>query len=154
NEPTLVSAGDGEILSAVKLPPEYAATIFARPPEVNYPTFVKPTPNGPVFVAVDKNSSLDEEPGSGSVVACFDDDRDGVADRFTQFIPDIDSPRGMEWDGEWLYVMHTPKLSAFRDTDGDGVADESRTLVEGIGFDLTKRPADHTSNGVTLGIDG
>lgn len=147
-------ASDDSILSTVGLPDGYAATVFARPPQISYPTFVKPTYDGPVFVAIDKNASLDTERGRGSVAACFDDTEDGGADRCTSFVPDLDSPRGLEWDGQWLYVLHPPHLSAFRDTDGDGVADASRRLVEGIAFSLDDRPADHTSNGVTLGIDG
>ena len=147
-------ADEDSILNTVELPDGYAATVFARPPQISYPTFVKPTYDGPVFVAIDQNGSLGTDPGRGSVAACYDDTEDGVANRCTSFVPDVDSPRGLEWDGEWLYVLHPPHLSAFRDTDGDGVADESRRLIDGIAFPLDERPADHTSNGVTLGIDG
>ncbi|MBC7820199.1 MAG: heme-binding protein, partial [Planctomycetaceae bacterium] len=38
--------------------------------------------------------------------------------------------------------------------DGDGIADEQKILVKNIAFGFKDRPADHTSNGVTLGIDG
>ena len=47
-----------------------------------------------------------------------------------------------------------PTLTAFTDTDGDGTADKSEVLVKGIGFDLKFRGADHTTNGIRLGIDG
>ncbi|HSH14600.1 MAG TPA: HEAT repeat domain-containing protein, partial [Verrucomicrobiae bacterium] len=50
--------------------------------------------------------------------------------------------------------MHPPHLSAFIDHDGDGVADQEKVLVKGIAFDFKDRPADHTSNGLELGIDG
>ena len=50
--------------------------------------------------------------------------------------------------------MHPPHLSAYIDKDGDGVADEEKVLVKNIAFGFKDRPADHTSNGVTLGIDG
>jgi putative heme-binding domain-containing protein len=71
-----------------------------------------------------------------------------------RFIPDVDSPRGLVWDHDRLYLMHPPHLSAFIDKDGDGVADEQKILVKNIAFTFKDRPADHTSNGVTLGIDG
>ena len=45
-------------------------------------------------------------------------------------------------------------MTRYRDATGDGISDESQDLVTGIGFDLDKRPPDHTSNGVTLAIDG
>ncbi|MBC8087255.1 MAG: HEAT repeat domain-containing protein, partial [Phycisphaerae bacterium] len=45
-------------------------------------------------------------------------------------------------------------LTAYRDTTGDGVSDVSEAIVTGLGFGLDFRGADHTTNGITLGIDG
>ena len=58
------------------------------------------------------------------------------------------------WVDDRLIVLHPPHVSSFRDTDGDGHADERTLLVKGIAFDYAQRPADHTSNGLALGIDG
>ena len=66
----------------------------------------------------------------------------------------MDSPRGAVFDGEALYVSHPPFVTALRDTDGDGIAEDRRTLVRGLGFGLDFRGADHTTNGVEMGIDG
>ena len=35
----------------------------------------------------------------------------------------MDSPRGLVFDHNTLYVMHPPVLEAFHDDNGDGVAD-------------------------------
>ena len=142
------------LLEGVKAPDGFRVTLFAAPPDISYPAAVKVTPEGMVFVSVDKNSSLDRQKGRGKIVRAIDLDADGRADSFTDFVPSIESPRGLEFDGEFLYVLHQPTLSAYRDLDGDGVAEEHRVLVQGIGFDLGGRPADHTSNGVRMGIDG
>ncbi|HEX8204007.1 MAG TPA: heme-binding domain-containing protein, partial [Isosphaeraceae bacterium] len=138
----------------VKVPEGFEATLFAAPPLVNYPVFVAAAPGGDVYVSVDRNGSIDRQPHRGSVVRLRDRDGDGRADERTVFVPDVDSPRGLVWDRDRLYLMHPPDLSAFLDTDGDGVADEERILVKGIAFGFQDRPADHTSNGVTLGVDG
>ncbi len=53
-----------------------------------------------------------------------------------------------------LIVLAPPNLVALHDDDGDGVSDRSETLVKGIGFDLKFRGADHTTNGIQVGIDG
>ncbi len=53
-----------------------------------------------------------------------------------------------------VYCLAPPNLSVFHDDDGDGVSDRSEVLVEGIGFDLKFRGADHTTNGIQMGIDG
>ncbi len=142
------------LMRTLRIPDDHNATIFARPPEVTYPTSVKTTLEGAVYVSSDKNSIVGREKKRGKVQKLIDLDGDGVADEFHDFIPDVDSPRGLEWDGEWLYVMHPPHLSAYRDTDGDHVADENRRLVTGIGFGFEERPMDHNATGITLGIDG
>ena len=128
-------------------------TLFAQPPDISYPTCLAAAPTGELFVGVDENGSLDAKPGRGRVVRCIDVDGDGKADKFNVFAR-MDSPRGVIFDAGTLYVLHPPDLTAYHDDNGDGVADRSETLVKGIGFDLKFRGADHTTNGIRLGIDG
>lgn len=141
------------LVQQVQVPENFAATLFAGPPVAMYPTCVTTAADGAVFVCVDGNLSLSADPGRGRVVRLVDKDNDGSADEYTVFA-EMDSPRGAVVDGNTLYVMHPPSLTAYRDTDGDGIADESEELVRGLGFGLDFRGADHTTNGVTLGIDG
>jgi len=141
------------VLKDIKVPPGFAASVFAAPPDVRYPTCLAATPSGEVFVGIDENGSLDAKGDRGRVVRCVDSNGDGSADKFNVFAS-MDSPRGLIWDAGTLYVLHPPSLTAYRDTDGDGVADKSEVLVEGIGFDLKHRGADHTTNGIRLAIDG
>ncbi|RLS57465.1 MAG: heme-binding protein [Planctomycetota bacterium] len=143
-----------EILKDIKVPEGFEAKLYAAPPAVNYPTFVASAPNGDVYVSVDKNGSLDRAPKRGAIMKLRDLDGDGRADQSQYFVPDVDSPRGLVWDRDRLYVLHPPHLSAFVDRNGDGVAEEQQILVKDIAFGFKDRPADHTSNGVTLGIDG
>ncbi|MFM9068067.1 MAG: heme-binding protein, partial [Planctomycetota bacterium] len=143
-----------ELLKDVRVPPQFEARLFAAPPAVNYPTFVACTPSGDVYVAVDKNGSLDRAPRRGSIIKLRDVDGDGRADQSQLFVADVDSPRGLVWDRDRLYVLHPPHLSAFIDHDGDGQSDEQKILVKDLAWGFKDRPADHTSNGVTLGIDG
>ncbi|MEO5803893.1 MAG: discoidin domain-containing protein, partial [Verrucomicrobiota bacterium] len=140
-------------LAGVQSPAGFKQTIFAAPPDISYPTCLEATPWGDVFVGVDQNGSLDRDKDRGWVVRCRDKNGDGEADNFTTFAK-MDSPRGIVFDHNTLYVMHPPFLSAFTDDNGDGVADRSEVLVRGLGNDLNFRGADHTCNGVRLGIDG
>ena len=149
----LKRAGPDGLLGEVRIPDGFRATLFARPPDVRYPTCLAAAPTGEVFVGVDENGSLDAKPGRGRVVRCIDKDDDGRADSINDFVV-VDSPRGLIWDDGTLYVLHPPELTAYHDDDGDGAADRSETLVKGIGFDLKFRGADHTTNGIRLGIDG
>jgi cytochrome c551/c552 len=66
----------------------------------------------------------------------------------------VDSPRGLVWDHDRLFLIHPPHLSEFIDADHDGVAEKQNIIVRDIAFGLKDRPADHTTNGLSLGIDG
>ena len=143
-----------ELLGECRLPEGFDATVFAGPPAVNYPVFVAAAPDGTLFVSSDKNGSLDREAKRGSVIRLKDRDGDGRADQSNLYVDDVDSPRGLVWDQDRLYLLHPPHLSAFIDENGDGVSDRQEILVRDIAFGFKDRPADHTSNGVTMGIDG
>jgi putative membrane-bound dehydrogenase-like protein len=145
---------DVDLRSDLKVPAGFMATIFARPPLVNYPIFVSAAPDGTLYVSSDGNGSVGRDKHRGRIVRLRDTDGDGRADESVDFVPDVDSPRGIVWDHDRLYVLHPPTISMFRDADGDGVADEQKILVENLGFGLDNRSADHTSNGLELGIDG
>ncbi len=137
----------------VTAPAEFAVHVFATADQANYPVYVAVSPEGTAYVSSDANSSLGAEPHRGRVLRLRDTDDDGKADEVKVFAT-VDSPRGLVWDIDRLYLMHPPHLSAFIDHDGDGVADEQKILVKNIGWGLKDRPADHASNGVTLGVDG
>ena len=136
------------------LPKGFKANIFAQPPNVTFPVGVAASPEGDLYVSVDKNSSLSTLPNKGSIIKCSDTDGDGVADKYTNFVANIDSPRNGCFVGGTLYIVNPPFLTAFTDTDGDGVSDKKDVLIKGMGFDLSFRGADHTSNGCRMGIDG
>lgn len=149
----LTAAQRAEILKDVKVADGFEATVFAAPPAVNYPVFVAAAPDGTLFVSSDGNGSLGRDPKRGRVIRLRDLDGDGQADE-TKVFCEVDAPRGLVWDHDRLYLMHPPHLSAFIDADGDGVADEQRILVKNLAFGYDKRPADHTTNGVSIGVDG
>lgn len=140
-------------MQEVKVADGFSASLFAGPPVAMYPVCLTATIEGVVFACVDPNLSLTATKGAGRIVRLVDSNNDGQADRYTVFA-EMDSPRGLAYDGRTLFVMHPPHLTAYRDTTGDGIADVSDILVKGLGFDLDFRGADHTTNGITLGIDG
>ncbi len=84
-----------------------------------------------------------------SVVAIKDGKVGTFADRLW-------SVMGLEWADGTLYVVHAPFLSAFRDTDGDGRADERVDLITGLGPTVPGFSGmnDHVASGIRLGMDG
>lgn len=142
------------ILAEVKAPDGFEVKVFATPPAVNYPVFVAAAVDGTLYVSSDGNGSLGRLPNLGRILRVRDTNGDGEADEVKVFVANVDSPRGLLWDHDRVICLHPPHVSAFIDRDGDGHADETKVLIKNIAFGFKDRPADHTSNGIELGVDG
>lgn len=158
-KPRIVRIGAEEEANLLKkagaeVPPGFEVTLFAPWQTANYPVYVAASPSGDLYVSSDGCGSLGRAAGRGRVLRLRDKDRDGRADEVTEFISSIDSPRGLIWDHDRLYLLHPPHVSVFFDRDGDGVAEDSARLISNIAFGFKDRPADHTTNGLDLGVDG
>jgi len=80
---------------------------------------------------------------------------DGKIARRTVFASGLSATFGMQWLDGWLYVMHAPHYSRFRDADGDGVAEIREDLAEGFGPKAGVYGFnDHIVSGIRLGMDG
>jgi putative membrane-bound dehydrogenase-like protein len=154
--PKLKPADKQGLLSRVQAPEGFRATLFAAPPNINYPACLASAPTGEVFVGIDENGSLGKDPTRRQlIVSCKDTNGDGVADKFTNFAEKVGSVRGLFVDGNKVWALHPPLLRVFHDDDGDGKADRNEVLVEGLGTPALKaRGADHCTNGFRVGIDG
>ena len=144
---------EAAILQDVKVAEGFDVTLFANSTAANYPVFLAAEPDGTLYVSSDGNGSVERKPNRGRIIRLRDLDGDGRADE-TKVFCEVDSPRGLVWDHDRLYLVHPPHLSEFIDADHDGVAEKQNILVKGIAFDFKDRPADHTTNGLSLGIDG
>src|SRR5690349_9136975 len=147
------TAYERKVLAQMKAPEGFTLLHFAGPPVAMYPTAVATSPDGSVYVGVDLNLAQGAVKGRGRVMRLVDADGDGKADTYSTFV-DVDAPRGIVVDGKTVYVMHPPNLTAYHDTNDDGIADDSTDLVKGIGFGLDVRSSDHSTNNIALGPDG
>ncbi len=144
---------EAAILKDVKVADGFDVSLFASSAAANYPVFLAAEPDGTLYVSSDGDGSVERKPNRGRVIRLRDLDGDGRADE-TKVFCEVDSPRGLVWDHDRLYLVHPPHLSEFIDADHDGVAEKQNILVNGIAFGFKDRPADHTTNGLSLGIDG
>jgi len=161
----LVSVGIAT--SAPTTPPEFVSTRYAGNDLTPCPSCLSAAPNGDLFVGVDLNGSLGKGASKGRIVKLVDSNNDGKADRSTVFAK-VDNPRGLMAVGDSLYVLHAviPKetgvmsgmfLSVFTDKNRDGVADgPGKKLIKNVSSlkSNQKRGADHSTNGIRMGIDG
>ncbi len=148
-------------------PADLTYTKFAGSDLAPSPACIATAATGEVYVGVDLLGSLGKGPGKGRIVRLVDTDQNGIADKHTVFA-EIDNPRGLISFGDKLYVLHTviPKdtgvltgmhLSVLVDKNRDGIADGSpEILVQDISVPKHNqdRGADHTTNGIRMGIDG
>ena len=147
-------ADPAQILSSVKAPDNFDVTVFAAPPNAAYVTCLTAAPTNDVFIGIDETGSLGHQPNAGRVVRAFDTKGTGTADKFVTFAT-MDHPRGLVWDDGKLWVLHPPYLTLYTD-NGTGVAGPGKDICTGISNEtmVEKRGADHTTNGIRMGIDG
>jgi putative heme-binding domain-containing protein len=138
----------------LNVPEGFEGRPWGTPPLVNHPTAVAAAPDGTVYVAMDGSGSLSAFGHLGRIVRLRDTNRDGELDEVKPFVPDIDSPRGLIWDHDHLIVMAPPNVTSYADRDGDGIAEERKVLVSGMGWPLTMALADHSIQNIEIGIDG
>ena len=81
---------------------------------------------------------------------CEETDGDGGADKFTRFAEGLFMPMGIEFGDGGAYVCEATQLWHFRDTDGDGRADQRRVVLSGFGTGDTHQ----LINSVRWGADG
>ncbi|HLJ12732.1 MAG TPA: hypothetical protein VKU82_16165, partial [Planctomycetaceae bacterium] len=131
--------------------------MFACDPLVEYPSAVALGPRpGSLFVAADFLTGLGTEVVRRDEIRLIEDtDGDGYADKATVYADEFNSIEGLTFHGGVVYAMHAPFLTALRDNDGDGTADERHDLLSGLGLTLEQNPHRlHCANGLVMGHDG
>ncbi len=144
-----------EALATFELEPGYRIELAAAEPLIRDPVAIAFDERGRMFVVENRGypGPLEgaAQPAPESVIALLEDtDADGRFDKRTDFARNLSSPNGiMPW-GRGVFVSDAPDLLYFKDTTGDGVADERRVIL--TGFDAT-RTAQIRFSHPTLGID-
>ena len=125
-------------------------TSSPRHPRSSFPPPIVAAPDGTVYLGSDPMDM------PGPATAPIDRVLAIKEGKATVFADKLWSVMGLEWIDGSLYVVHAPFLSVFRDTDGNGKADERVDLVSGLGPKLPGFNGlnDHIAAGVRLGMDG
>ena len=141
----------------LKVPEGFHVTLFACDPLVKYPSVIAIGPRtGSLFVAHDYLTGLGVEIVRRDEIRLIEDtDDDGYADQSTKYAGEFNSIQGLAYHDGSIFVMHAPLLTRLRDIDGDGVADERRDLISGLGLPPEENNNRlHCANGVVAGHDG
>jgi glucose/arabinose dehydrogenase len=153
-----------EELATFELAPGYVIELFASEPDVQEPVLTVWDADGAMYVA-EMRSYMQDTEGTGTktlrngrVKRLVDHDGDGRADEVTVFIDHLNLPRAIQPLSEgWIAVRETDSMSvtAYRDTNGDGVADESKVLYERgpVGRNAPEKSVEHQDSGLQWNID-
>ena len=113
--------------------------------------FVQGTIDNPTAIAFGPDDKLYIADIAGGLWVATDADHDGRAEQVRRFADGFSLLVGLAWRGDELYAASSGKIEALRDTDGDGVADQRRVVVDGLPSMILKP---HSNNGIAFGPDG
>jgi putative membrane-bound dehydrogenase-like protein len=107
--------------------------LVAREPLIGTPVAIEWDADGRMFVCEMRGYSEDRDEAISRIALLTDDDDDGRYDRRTTFADGLLWPTAIfPYDGG-LFVGDAPHLYYFKDTDGDGKADEKKLVLTGFG---------------------
>ncbi|RMD64165.1 MAG: hypothetical protein D6826_03140, partial [Alphaproteobacteria bacterium] len=152
-----------EELTTFELAPGYVAELVAAEPQIQEPVLTVWDGNGAMYVA-EMRSYMQDENGTGAktlrngrVKRLEDTDGDGRMDRVTVFVDHLNLPRMILPLDDWIAIRETDTMDviAYRDTDGDGVADEKKPLYQ-VGPRSRNGPntsVEHQDSGLLWNLD-
>jgi putative membrane-bound dehydrogenase-like protein len=112
--------------------------LTANEPQVRSPIAVSYDENGRMFVCemIDYSEMRDSTPHLGRISMLEDKDGDGHFETSQVFADDLAWPTGLICANGGVFVIATPDLWFFKDTDGDGKADVREKVFTGFGTGL------------------
>src|SRR5687768_7065840 len=137
-----------DALSTFQVADGFKIEMIASEPLVTSPVDMEIDEYGRLYVVEMPGYPLDKS-GSGKIILLSDADADGIMDKRTVFKKDLMLPTSiMRWK-KGVLVTDAPNLLYLEDTDGDGQANVTDTILHG--FALTN--PQHNMNSPVYGID-
>ncbi|MDX2039243.1 MAG: HEAT repeat domain-containing protein [Isosphaeraceae bacterium] len=130
--------------------PGFALRAAAVEPIVTDPVAASYDEDGRLYVVEMRGYPYPENLPTGGVVRLEDSDGDGRFDKRSVFLDGLSWPTGVVAARGGVFIAVAPRILFARDVDGDGKADEVRTLFEGFGTQNVQG----LLNGLLVGLDG
>lgn len=133
-----------ESMKHIQVPVDFTLDLFAHEPNVMHPIAMAWDERGRLYALITKDYPNERKPEGGSdyIVICEDTDKDGKADKFTNFAEGMSIPTGMVFVNGGLYVSQAPHMLFLQDTNGDDKADVKKIVFTGFGtFDTHAGPS-------------
>jgi putative membrane-bound dehydrogenase-like protein len=141
-----------DALKGMRVRPGFTVELVASEPLVQDPIAFEWGPDGKLWVVemADYPLGMDGhgQPG-GRVKFLEDTDGDGLFDKVTVFLDKVPFPTGVFPWGKGVIVSSAPEIFYAEDTNGDGKADQRKTLFTGF----VEGNQQHRLNGFDYGLD-
>ena len=148
NEPKSGPVDASEALSTFQIADGFKMEMVASEPLVTDPVDMEIDENGTMYVVEMHGYPLDKS-GSGNIIILKDENGDGVMDKRIVFKQGLMLPTSILRWKKGLLVTDSPNLLYLEDTDGDGQANITDTILHG--FALTN--PQHNMNNPIYGLD-
>ncbi len=122
-----------KVLDTFEIRPGLEIKLAAHEPNVEDPIAMSFDEDGRMFVIEMRGYSEHREDASGRIRMLTDTNGDGVFDKSTIYVDGLKWPTALICYKGGIFVGATPDITYHKDTDGDGVADEKKTLFTGFG---------------------
>jgi glucose/arabinose dehydrogenase/mono/diheme cytochrome c family protein len=144
-----------EEAATFKLAPGFHAELIAADPLIGDPIAMQFGPDGRLWVLEMRGymptaDAIGEREPVCSVAVLTDTDKDGRYDKRVEFADKLVMPRAISLVGDGLLIAEPPHLWFFRDTNGDGVADDKTEIANDYG-NITN--PEHNANGLMWALD-
>jgi cytochrome c551/c552/glucose/arabinose dehydrogenase len=147
-------------LKSFNLPAGYHLELVASEPMIKEPVAIAWDGNARMYVAemltymLDANASDEQKPFS-RISLLEDTDNDGKMDKSSIFIDSLLLPRMILCVDHELLVNETNTITidAYKDTNGDGKADQKRTVFQKEGYQLADANMEHQRSGLDWNLD-
>lgn len=139
-------------LAAMRVRAGLKVELVASEPLIKDPVAIDWGPDGKLWVVEMGDYPMglgDQGAAGGRVRVLSDDDQDGVYDRAETFLDELSYPTGIKVWRDGVLVTAAPEIFFAADRDGDGRADERRTLYRGF----VEGNQQHRVNGLRWGLD-
>jgi putative membrane-bound dehydrogenase-like protein len=144
-----------DAISTFQVKKGFALEFAAHEPNVRSPIAISFDEHGRMFVCemIDYSEMRDATPHLGRVSMLEDKDGDGFFETAKVFADNLAWPTGLICANGGVFVIATPDIIFFKDTDGDGKSDVRDTIYTGFGTGLKILNVQGMANCPQWGLD-
>jgi mono/diheme cytochrome c family protein/glucose/arabinose dehydrogenase len=144
-----------QAIKTFKLPPGFHIELVAAEPMVEVPVTMQFDPDGRLWVVemrayMPNVKGIGEDQPIGRISVLEDTDGDGKMDKSTVFLDGLVMPRAIGLVNGGALIGVPPNVLFAKDTNGDGKADDVKTVYTGYGVSGN---AEHKDNGLMMAMD-